>query len=223
MRIMNNQRHRFIFFNPGNFQDKRVPRGQNVNLIAKLSIIIVFTLFLSSCGSDYYPKPRGYIRIALPEKEYVKFDTTYPFTFEYPVYSRFVPDTDANAEPYWFNLDFPRFKGRLNVSYKTVNNNVIKYLEDTRTLVMKHIPKANAIESKQFVDEKNRIYGLTYTIKGPEAASPFQFYLTDSTKNFVRGALYFYTVPNNDSLAPVIKFLKQDIVHMIETFRWKPE
>jgi gliding motility-associated lipoprotein GldD len=176
---------------------------------------------MASCGSDYYPKPRGYMRIALPEKEYVKFDTTYPFTFEYPVYSQFVPDTDVNAEPYWFNIDFPQFNGQLNVSYKPIDNNVVKYLEDTRTLVMKHIPKANAIESKQFIDKENNIFGLTYSISGTEAASPFQFYLTDSTKNFVRGALYFNTVPNNDSLAPVIDFLKQDIIHMIETFRWK--
>jgi gliding motility-associated lipoprotein GldD len=88
---------------------------------------------------------------------------------------------------------------------------------------MKHIPKATAIDSKQFIDEKNHIYGLTYTISGTEAASPFQFYLTDSTRNFIRGALYFNTIPNNDSLAPVIDFLKQDIIHMIETFRWKPE
>ena len=186
-------------------------------------IFLVLIVILTSCGNDYYPKPRGYMRIDLPEKEYVKFDTTYPFTFEYPAYSQFVPDTDANAEPYWFNLDFPQFKGQLNVSYKPVNNNITKYLEDTRTLVMKHIPKATAIDSKLFIDEKNHVYGLTYTISGTEAASPFQFYLTDSTKNFVRGALYFNTIPNNDSLAPVIDFLKQDIIHMIETFRWKEE
>ena len=186
-------------------------------------IFLILVIIMASCGSDYYPKPRGYMRIDLPRKEYVKFDTTYPFTFEYPVYSQFVPDTDVDAEPYWFNIDFPQFNGQLNVSYKPIDNNVVKYLEDTRTLVMKHIPKANAIESKQFIDKKNNIFGLTYSISGTEAASPFQFYLTDSTKNFVRGALYFNTVPNNDSLAPVINFLKQDIIHMIETFRWKDE
>ncbi len=192
-------------------------------LIIKIAIFALLINILTSCGNDYYPKPRGYMRIDLPQKEYVKFDTTYPFTFEYPVYSKFVPDTDVNAEPYWFNIDFPQFNGQLNVSYKPINNNVVKYLEDTRTLVMKHIPKANAIESKQFIDKKNNIFGLTYSISGTEAASPFQFYLTDSTKNFVRGALYFNTVPNNDSLAPVIDFLKQDIIHMIETFRWENE
>ena len=202
--------------------NNRVQNFNHKRISTKIVMIIIITV-LASCGSDYYPKPQGYMRIALPEKQYVKFDTTYPFTFEYPAYSRFIPDTDVNAEPYWFNIDFPQFKGQLNVSYKTVNNNVIKYLEDTRTLVMKHIPKATAIESKQFVDKKNHIYGLTYTISGTEAASPFQFYLTDSTKNFVRGALYFNTIPNNDSLAPVIDFLKQDIVHLIETFRWKNE
>lgn len=88
-------------------------------------------------------------------------------------------------------------------------------------MVMKHIPKASSIENKQYENHQSQVYGLTYSILGVAAASPFQFYLTDSVDHFVRGALYFSTVPNNDSLAPVINFLKEDINHMIETFEWK--
>ena len=88
-------------------------------------------------------------------------------------------------------------------------------------MVMKHIPKASSIENKIYENPEKRIYGLTYTIAGVDAASPYQFYLTDSTKHFIRGALYFNTIPNNDSLAPVIEFLKEDINHLIETFEWK--
>jgi len=188
-----------------------------MNKLARYLAIAVLIFFIS-CEGNYYPKPRGYFRIDLPEKKYQKFDTTYPYTFEYPVYAKI---TTHFKEPYWINVVFPQFKGTLHVSYKPVENNLNKYLEDSRTMVMKHIPKANSIENKQYVDVKDKVYGLTYDISGTGAASPFQFYLTDSTKNFVRGALYFKVVPNNDSLAPVIDFLEQDIQHMIETFRWK--
>ena len=174
-----------------------------------------------ACHSDYMPKPRGYFRIDLPKKEYRSFDTIFPFTFEYPVYSRIVPDQAKGAEPYWINVVYLPFNAQLHIGYKKLNNNLRSYLEDTRTLVNKHIPKANSITKKEFVDGRNRVYGLIYEIKGSEAASASQFYITDSTANFVRGALYFDLVPNNDSLAPVIDFLKTDIEHMISTFRWK--
>lgn len=189
-------------------------------MLNKLLPIITGTILilLVSCGGDYYPKPYGYFRIDLPKKEYRVFDTTYPYTFEYPVYAVIQP---LHEEPYWININFPQFKGTLHLSYKPVNNNLNKYLEDTRTMVMKHIPKASSIENKQYMNEDRDVYGLTYNITGPGAASPYQFYLTDSTKNFVRGALYFNVVPNNDSLAPVIKFLEEDIKHMIGTFGWK--
>ncbi len=182
---------------------------------------LVLILFISACNNDYYPKPRGYFRIDLPEKAYQVFDTTFPYSFEYPVYSRIVYDTLPGAEPYWINIAFDQFKGTLHLSYKKIDHNLNAYLEDTRTMAMKHIPKASGIENRQFVDEKYHVYGLIYDISGSGAASPYQFYVTDSLRNFVRGALYFRTIPNNDSLAPVIRFLEKDINHMIETFRWK--
>ncbi len=182
---------------------------------------LVLILFISACNNDYYPKPRGYFRIDLPEKAYQVFDTTFPYSFEYPVYSRIVYDTLPGAEPYWINIAFDQFKGTLHLSYKKIDHNLNAYLEDTRTMAMKHIPKASGIENRQFVDEKYHVYGLIYDISGSGAASPYQFYVTDSVRNFVRGALYFKTIPNNDSLAPVIRFLEKDINHMIETFRWK--
>jgi gliding motility-associated lipoprotein GldD len=178
-------------------------------------------LFLNSCGSDYMPKPRGYFRIDFPKKEYRPFDTTFPFTFEYPVYAGISADSSKMAEPYWFNIRYKPFNAQLHISYKVIRGNLETYLEDAHVLVNKHIPKANAISQKQYVNASEKVYGLVYEIKGTDAASAYQFYLTDSTKNFVRGALYFNMVPNNDSLSPVILFLKSDIEHMINTFRWK--
>jgi gliding motility-associated lipoprotein GldD len=183
-------------------------------------IILVFLSF-TACNNEYYPKPRGYFRIDLPEKKYITFNTTYPYAFEYPTYARIIPDAHPKAEPYWINIIFPQFKGALHMSYKPIDGNLNEYLEDTRTMVMKHIPKASGIENKQYQNDLSRVYGMTSAISGVAAASPYQFYLTDSVNHFIRGALYFNTVPNNDSLAPVIEFLKADINHMIETFSWK--
>jgi len=186
-----------------------------------LLILSVSLLWLASCHSDYTPKPRGYFRIDLPKHEYRLFDRTFPYSFEYPVYASVVPDSSKLAEPYWVNVVYPRLHAQLHLSYKPVHRNLAGYLEDSRTLVNKHIQKANAITQQEYINEAHQVFGLTYEIQGTDAASPFQFYLTDSTTHFVRGALYFDVVPNNDSLAPVIDFLKEDVQHMIATFRWK--
>ncbi|MEZ5084320.1 MAG: gliding motility lipoprotein GldD [Bacteroidales bacterium] len=183
--------------------------------------LIAFILFATiSCNTDYYPKPRGFFRIDLPEKEYRPFDTNFPYTFEYPKYAVFEQNTTNPNEPYWINLAFPQFKGKLHLSYKKINGNFDDYVEDTRTMVMKHIPKANAIETKLFEDQLSKVYGMTYTIDGVGTASPYQFYVSDSVNHFLRGALYFNVVPNNDSLEPVINFLKEDINHLIESLKW---
>ena len=129
--------------------------------------------------------------------------------------------TSTDSEKYWIDIDFPRFKGKIYLSYKEVNDNLFSYLEDSRNLAIKHIPKANAINELLFINEASRVYGLVYEIKGSGAASPYQFYVTDSTQHFVRGSLYFYVTPNNDSLAPVIDFIHEDIEHLINTFEWR--
>ncbi|MBU2651011.1 MAG: gliding motility lipoprotein GldD [Bacteroidetes bacterium] len=179
-------------------------------------------LFLASCSSNELPKPRGYFRIELPEHSYRVLDTTFPYSFEYPAYSSIMSDPYAPEEPYWIDVYFAQFKAKLHLSYKVVNDtNLIYYLEDTRKFVVKHIPKANAIEDSLIFDREKNIYGLLYEIHGGNAASPVQFFVTDSTRHFVRGALYFNVKPNNDSLQPVIDFLRKDIDHLISTFRWK--
>jgi gliding motility-associated lipoprotein GldD len=182
---------------------------------------IVIALLFSSCGSNPVPKPRGYVRIDLPEKSYTSFDTNFPYSFEYPVYGRIEPHVSAVREPFWINLAFPQFRGQVHISYKKIEGNLYEYLEDSRTFVMKQIPKADAITDSLVEFPEKDLYGLVYSIKGIGAASPVQFILTDSSDHFVRGALYFNFVPNNDSLQPVIDFLSEDIRHMIETFEWR--
>jgi len=187
-------------------------------------LFIVLALSLFSCTSEddeaTTPKPRAYFRITFPEKKYVKYDSVCPFTFEIPAYSKMENDKTPNAEPCWLNLTFPSLNGTLHLSYKPVNGNAKALFEDTYTLASKHQIKASGIEEHLFNNDSLKVYGLMYEIEG-NAASSVQFYLTDSTKHFLRGALYFNSVPNIDSIAPVIEFVKKDIYHLIETFRWK--
>jgi gliding motility-associated lipoprotein GldD len=185
------------------------------------AVIAVMLLIIQGCEQDYTPKPRGYFRIDFPEKAYTRFDSTYPYSFEYPDYAKVLPDTRPTSEPYWINIDFPRFQGRIHISYKPVDGNLGKFLEDSRTFVVKHIPKADAINDSLVYRPEDRVYGLIYYIDGAQAASPCQFFVTDSSSHFLRGALYFNVSPNNDSLAPVIDFIQEDIRHMLKTFKWK--
>lgn len=184
--------------------------------------ILLFLVLLASCMNDTSPIPRrkGYFRIALPEKTYTRYNDECPFTFEYPTYAKVLPDNDPTAEPCWLNIAFPSLRAKIYLSYKPVNGNLPQLIEECRAFAVKHEVKATAINEKDWTNRQDRVYGLIYDIEG-DAASNMQFYLTDSTTSLVRGALYFYSVPNKDSLAPVLKYIKQDIYHLVETFKWK--
>jgi len=184
-------------------------------------LLLCSVVGFASCNQDYTPKPRGYMRISLPEKEYKLIETGCPYSFEIATYSVFKPDTRTQSDSCWFNIEYPQFKAQLYFSYLPINGNLAGYLEDSRELTNKHISKASGIEETLIIKDDTRVYGMLYTVEGSRAASPLQFHLTDSTDHFLRGALYFNVSPNNDSLAPVIDFLKEDIRHLIETLKWE--
>jgi gliding motility-associated lipoprotein GldD len=133
-----------------------------------------------------------------------------------------VVDGDRNAQPCWNNLNFPQFNGQIHLTYhgvfseKDYNNNT----EAARELVMKHTIKASSIDQRLISNPKHKVYGIYYSIEG-NTASAVQFFLTDSNKHYLRGALYFNERPQYDSIQPVVKFIKKDIDHLIETFKWK--
>jgi len=183
-----------------------------------LSALFLFMVF--SCTEDYTPKPHGYFRISFQEKSYHKLDSAaLPYRFDIPTYSKAVPDNERIAEPYWINLEIPRHKAEVFISYKKINNNLDTLIQDSHELAYKHSQKADAINERIFVNPEKKVYGTIYMIDG-NAASPLQFYLTDSTKHFLRGALYIREVPNIDSLRPVIDFLTPDVIRLIETTEW---
>ena len=182
----------------------------------------LFIILLSSCDNkQYQPKPRGYFRIDFPEREYVRLDSMNYYSFEYPTYTTITPDYLSPQEKEWINVEYPPYKGTIHISYKTVNDNLDAYLEDSYYMMTKHISRAMGIRDSIIVNPERDVYGLVYFLEGEGVASPMQFYLTDSVNHFMRGSLYFNVKTNNDSLAPVIDFILDDVRHLIETVEWK--
>ncbi|MBO6026569.1 MAG: hypothetical protein J6P73_04910 [Bacteroidales bacterium] len=186
-------------------------------------IIVLMGLLVVSCGEEErpLPKPKGYFRIDLPEKEYVSIDTIGKYSFEAPSYATLTYDPFSPKEKNWINVEMPRFKASIHLTHKDINGNLGEYLEDVHLMLTKHLQKANGMNDSLIINPEHRVYGMLIEMDGKGVATPLQFYLTDSTANFVRGALYFNFVPNNDSMQPVIDYLRKDIDQMINTFEWK--
>ena len=208
-----------------------------------ISFTILFSMLLFSCNSNYTPRPAGYFAIDFPQHEYQLFNQPgYPYSFEYPVYSAVTKDSalfDENPDnPYWINIDIPSFNARIYLSYKTIGgrssykiktehgykdssslNTFENLREDAYKITYKHSVKASSIEDSAFVTPHG-IGGVFFSVGG-NAATGKQFFATDTTKHFLRGALYFNATPNEDSLRIVYDFLQQDMMHMINTLEWK--
>lgn len=192
----------------------------------KVGLIAFLLAAVVACKETYTPKPRAYFRIDFPKKEYKVLDRAYPYSFEIPSYSKIERDHQNPDNPYWMNVIIPENKVEIHFSYyplqspsKSAKESLFDLMEDTRSLAYKHTIKADAIEEQEFVNHGRNMYGIIYRIEG-NAASPMQFFLTDSTHHFLRGAFYIREVPDIDSLQPVIDFFEPDIIRMIETANW---
>ena len=189
---------------------------------AALTLAAIACLAACNGNHDYSPKPRGYFRIMFPKKQYQMYNEACPFTFAYPTYAKIEPDTNRDAKPCWLNMRFPQFAGTLHLSYEHINSKkeFDELIEDAHKLTFEHTVKATSIDQGVIAYPDRTVYGIYFSVDG-NAASSVQFYLTDSTKNYIRGALYFYTEPRLDSIQPVLTFVKQDVNLMIKSFRWK--
>ena len=210
----------------------------------KWLVYFLLIIFFVSCNSTYTSKKTGYFKIDLPEKKYVLFNEPgMPYSFEYPAYASIVKDStyfDANPEnDYWRNIDFKELNAKIFLSYKVVGGKALykikmpngtyndstgvnmydKMINDAFNLTNKNDDVATSKKDSLF-KTANNVGGLLFKLGG-NAATQRQFFMTDTTKNFIRGALYFYASPNADSVKPVVDFIQQDIDHLITTFRWK--
>lgn len=195
-------------------------------LLKTIFPVLATMILLYSCRpSTPVPKPRGYFRIELPQHEYRKFDSTsFPFRFEYPVYGKITQDLNLNKEehsPYWLNVEFAEMNAAIYISYKPIagTETLESLIDESFRLSYAHDIRADYIKTPPF-RTANGLTGVTYNVGG-NAASAYQFYITDGQRNFIRGALYFNVSPNADSLRPATEFLKKDMDHLIETMSFK--
>ncbi len=178
-------------------------------------------LMMAACKTDFMPKPKGYNRIVLPENQYQAMPDSFPYQFEYSTHAKILKDSSWIAEPYWIDLYYPDFKASIELSYKPVKNDqqlLKEYLATSYKLTSKHQVKAYAIDEAVIQTETGKT-AVIAELSG-EVPSQYQFFSTDSVNHFLRGALYFNTATKNDSLAPVIAFVRDDIVHLLNTLEW---
>jgi gliding motility-associated lipoprotein GldD len=192
---------------------------RNITLLWLFSFVIIALLF-NSCGKATVPRPYGYFRVDLPPHTYRKVDTlNLPYKFELSKNAVLV-SREVKGENFWIDLYYPKLNAGIYCSYKPVNGNLIDLVEDTRKIVYKHSVKADGIGERVYDHKENNVHGILYDLKG-NTASNVQFILTDSTRHFFRGALYFNNVPNKDSIAPMSDYIREDIMHLMESFEWR--
>jgi gliding motility-associated lipoprotein GldD len=191
-----------------------------------ITALLLSATLLTGCNEEYSPKQKAYPRVVFPERKYELFvPENCPFEFEKPVYTSVENDStffrEKQDNPCWWNVNFGDFNGTINLTYKDINKNETfeSLVEDAHKLSFKHSKKADYIDEVK-IENPNGVGGILYDVGG-DAASNVQFFLTDSNKHFIRGALYFNNTPNSDSMLPVMNFVREDLKHLLKTFRWK--
>ena len=181
-----------------------------------LYILLLLSIILFSCDDAYTPKPRGYYRVSFPEKSYHAVLIKNQFSFQIADYARL---DSSQADSGWYNIVYPDFKATIYLTYKQ-NVDIEKMVEESRSLVYKHSIKADDIVEQNFINAPEKVYGSIYDLKGNTATS-LSFHIVDSISRYLRGSLYFYSKPNEDSIRPSVNFIEKDVKYLIENFKWE--
>lgn len=181
----------------------------------KKAILLLITISIISCKKDVIPKPSSYLRLDYPEAKYLSFDDNCPFTFDRNEATIIKKKNGCD-----FEINYPKMKATLYLTYKPVSNNIKILLRDAQKLTYEHVIKADDIIEQPYINTDKKVYGMFYSVNG-NAATNAQFYATDSTKHFLECSVYFYAKPNFDSIYPAASFVKNDMRKLIETLKWK--
>ncbi|RZJ66561.1 MAG: gliding motility lipoprotein GldD [Flavobacterium sp.] len=179
-------------------------------------VLVSFMLLsIAGCKDDVLPKPGGFLRLDYPVANYANFSDGCPYGFYMNSNAFIKPEKNCS-----YTIHYPKMKATVYLTYKTVNGDIDKLLRDAQKLTYEHVIKADAITEQPFVNRDKKVYGMFYSVGG-NAATNSQFYLTDSTKHFITGSLYFYAKPNFDSIMPAADYIKNDMQTLMETLYWK--
>jgi gliding motility-associated lipoprotein GldD len=201
---------------------ENAPSGTSANV---LSVLLLGLFMFSGCSPDVpQPKPMGYPIISLPEPAGKTIRNSGPFEFEIARFAQIRPSTEQPEFPgsIWLNLDYPEFKSTIYLTYRPVEQNLAELVDAAHQQVYQgHVTMAQGIEEEPIEQVQHQVYGRMFHLLGP-VATPIQFYLTDSTRHFLRGSLYFNYAANYDSIAPILGFLNEDLHRMFNTIKWQP-
>ena len=178
-------------------------------------IFLLFACVLIACKESYSPKPLGYFRIDLSKKTYNSFKSHCSFNFLRALDTKII----KGKSDCWYNIHYPLHNATIHLTYKTLNANLDNVIEESHKLAYEHAVRSDGIIEKGYSNDENRVYGVLYDIHG-NSASNLQFFVTDSTNHFLRGSLYFNTIPNSDSLQPIKQHIKEDLQVLIESLKW---
>lgn len=181
------------------------------------AVVLVFLalVLFSSCKKEVLPKPQSYLRLDYPMANYMHFENQCPFAFDMNSKAVIKGEKDCG-----FTITYSKMKATIYLTYKPVNNNLNKLLRDAQKLTFEHVIKADDILEQPYLNPEKKVYGMFYQVDG-NAATNSQFYLTDSTRHFITGSVYFYAKPNFDSIMPAASYIKNDMQHLMETLSWK--
>ncbi|AMQ55581.1 gliding motility lipoprotein GldD [Algoriphagus sanaruensis] len=182
---------------------------------------IAVVVVLSSCEKNWLPRPTGYNRIDLPAHDYQQLPEGYPYQMDVSKYSIVEPDSFNLQEKAWINLNYQEFGAKVHLTYKRIDGKDVDFKtlsNDAFKLTAKHQIKAYGIDEGVLITPNG--YSAVVAELTGEVPTQFQFFVTDSTKHFLRGALYFNTATKNDSLAPVIEYIKIDMTHLMNSVKF---
>jgi gliding motility-associated lipoprotein GldD len=180
----------------------------------------IFCIFIClSCDEIPVPKPKAFLSLDYPRATYLKSQLDLPFEFEKNKLAQ-LNVLKKNNTLEGIVLRYPTLKASVFINYKKVNENLEKYISDAQSMTKKHLQVADEISERMYENTQQKLYGIFYDLKG-NVASQSQFYVTDSTRHFISGALYFESKPNYDSILPAINYVQKDLLYFIESLRWK--
>lgn len=180
-----------------------------------LVLILLIAVLVSCTSEDVLPKPKAFLRLTYEPARYETVTGNCPYTFEISDKAKI-----TFKDKCWANITYPKLKASIDITYRPVENNIKTLLQEAEKLTYNHAVKADGISGKPYENTENKKYGALLEVTG-NAASPVQFHLTDSTRHFITGALYFKVQPNYDSVLPAAKYIEKDIQHLMETLRWQ--
>lgn len=201
-----------------------LPLNNYRNVRQNAIILLLCLTALTGCRRVItQPKPRGYFRIAIPDTAYTVLGEkeafrTFPYCFD--LSDNAVAETVSDEHPYWMNIAYPTLKMKIHCTYEPVEHNLNVFLEDAHRFAYSNTNMTPSISARRFDNDSLHVHGLLYELGG-NAATPYQFFLTDSTQHFFRGAVYCEFSPNVDSLAPVYDYIYTDVKELIESFQWQ--